>query len=126
MVEFQLTDAKNKVAIIGAGIVGVSTAIWLQRSGHDVILIDKSGPASGTSFGNGGVLASCSILPVATPGIISKAPKMLLDPRQPLFLKWSYLPKLAPWLIPYLRSSKKGIVEQRAKVITDIIGDSPR
>ena len=124
MGEFQLTDAKNKVAIIGAGIVGVSTAIWLQRSGFDVILIDKSGPASGTSFGNGGVLASCSILPVATPGIVLKAPKMLLDPRQPLFLKWSYLPKLAPWLIPYLKSSKKDIVEQRAKVITNIIGDS--
>ena len=119
-----MTENKKTVAIIGAGIVGVSTAIWLQRSGHKIILIDKAGPASGTSFGNGGVLASNSIIPVTTPGIISKAPKMLLDPRQPLFLKWSYLPKLAPWLIRYLKNSKREIVEQRAKVINEIIGDS--
>ena len=119
-----LAENNQTVAIVGAGIVGVSTAIWLQRSGHNVLLIDKTGPASGTSYGNGGILASNSIVPVATPGIISKTPKMLLDPRQPLFLKWSYLPKLTPWLIRFLKNSKRDSVEQRAKAITTIIGDS--
>ncbi len=119
-----MTKNEKTVAIIGAGIVGVSTAIWLQRSGHNITLIDKSGPASGTSYGNGGVLASNSIVPVATPGVIQKSPKMLLNPRQPLFLKWSYLPKLIPWLIHYLKKSKRDIVEQRANAITNIIGDS--
>ena len=119
-----MTQAKKVVAIVGAGIVGVSTAIWLQRSGHNITLIDKSGPASETSYGNGGVLASNSIVPVATPGVILKAPKMLLNPRQPLFLKWSYLPKLTPWLIRYLKKCKRDIVEQRANAITNIIGDS--
>ncbi|MCB1417245.1 MAG: FAD-dependent oxidoreductase, partial [Nitratireductor sp.] len=52
---------KKTVAIVGAGIVGVSTAIWLQRDGHEVILVDRKGPGEGTSFGNGGVLASCSV-----------------------------------------------------------------
>ena len=61
---------KKTVAVIGAGIVGVSTAIWLLRDGHDVVLIDKAGPAEGTSFGNGGVLASCSVIPVTVPGLI--------------------------------------------------------
>ena len=42
------------VAVIGAGIVGVSTAIELRRAGHEVVLIDREGPASGTSHGNGG------------------------------------------------------------------------
>ncbi|MEZ5873064.1 MAG: FAD-binding oxidoreductase [Nitratireductor sp.] len=120
----QPSGAGKTVAVIGAGIVGVSTAIWLQRSGHQVILIDKAGPASGTSYGNGGVLASCSIVPVTVPGLLRKAPKMLLDPNQPLFLKWPYLPKLAPWLIRYLSNAKADKVRHRAAALTHIIGDS--
>ncbi|MEO1613704.1 MAG: FAD-dependent oxidoreductase, partial [Pseudomonadota bacterium] len=86
------------VAVIGAGIVGVSTAIHLRREGVDVTLIDREGPAAGTSYGNAGVLASCSMVPVTGPGLIAKAPKMLMDPMQPLFLRWGYLPRLLPWL----------------------------
>ena len=79
------------VIVAGAGIVGVSTAIWLQRFGYQVKLIDRAGPASGTSYGNAGVLAAGSVIPVTTPGLISKSPRMLLDPNKPLFLKYSYL-----------------------------------
>lgn len=119
-----MSAAKKKIAIIGAGIVGVSTAIWLQRDGHEVILIDRKGPAEGTSFGNGGVLASCSVIPVTTPGLLKKAPGMLFDPGQPLFLKWSYLPKLAPWLIRYLGHANAKDARRRAEALTPIIGDS--
>ncbi|MEX0346973.1 MAG: NAD(P)/FAD-dependent oxidoreductase [Rhizobiaceae bacterium] len=112
------------VAIIGAGIVGVSTALWLQRDGYEVILIDKAGPAEGTSFGNGGVLASCSVVPVTVPGLIWKAPRMLFDRSQPLFLKWSYLPKLVPWLLSYLSYGREDKVKKRAAALTPIIGDS--
>ena len=115
---------KRTVAVIGAGIVGVSTAIWCLRDGHDVILIDKKGPAEGASFGNGGVLASCAVVPVTVPGILKKAPRMLFDSNQPLFLKWSYLPKLAPWLRQYLKHSTADAVHARAKAMTAIIGDS--
>ena len=115
---------KKTVAIIGAGIVGVSTAIWLQRDGHDVILIDRAGPGEGTSHGNGGVLASCSIVPVTVPGLLSKAPRMLFDPNQPLFLKWGYLPKLAPWLLRYLGHANAEAVRRRAAALFPIIGDS--
>ena len=118
------TEAKRTVAIIGAGIVGVSTAIWCLRDGHDVILIDKKGPAEGASFGNGGVLASCAVVPVTVPGLLKKAPRMLFDPNQPLFLKWSYLPKLAPWLRRYLKHTTADAVHARAKAMTAIIGDS--
>lgn len=112
------------VAIVGAGIVGVSTAIWLQRDGHDVVLIDRLGPGEGTSHGNGGVLAAGSVVPVTVPGLLKKAPKMLLDPSQPLFLKWGYLPKLLPWLVKYLRHGSAEAVAHRAKALTQIIGDS--
>ena len=78
------------VVIIGAGIVGVSTAIWLQRAGVNAILVDRGGPASGTSYGNAGVLAAAAVVPVTVPGLVAKAPGMLLDKNQPLFLNWSY------------------------------------
>lgn len=115
---------RKPVVIIGAGIVGVSTALWLQRDGHDVTLVDKAGPAEGTSFGNGGVLASCSIVPITVPGLLLKAPRMLLDPGQPLFLKWSYLPKLVPWLLKYLSFGTVEAVKRRAAALHHIIGDS--
>lgn len=119
-----MKKGKKKVAIIGAGIVGVSTAIWLQRDGHDVILIDKAGPGEGTSYGNGGILASCSIIPVTVPGLFLKAPRMLFDPKQPLFLKWGYLPKLMPWLVRYLGHANSASVKHRAAALYPIIGDS--
>lgn len=120
----ETNQSSQTVAIIGAGIVGVSAAIWLQRDGYDVVLIDKNGPGEGTSYGNGGVLASCSIVPVTVPGLISRAPRMLFDPKQPLFLKWPYLPKLAPWLFRYLKNATMEGVNRRAAAMMHIIGDS--
>lgn len=112
------------VVVIGAGIVGVSTAIWAQRDGHRVILIDREGPAAGTSFGNGGVLASCSVVPVSTPGLWRSAPAMLFDRNQPLFMKWRYLPKLLPYLKKFLANANAESTRARAAAMTPILGDS--
>ncbi|GAA4225527.1 D-amino-acid dehydrogenase [Sagittula marina] len=112
------------VVIVGAGIVGVSTAIWLQRAGHAVTLIDRKGPGEGTSHGNGGVLASAALVPVPTPGLWKRAPRMLLDPHEPLFLKWGYLPRLLPWLTRYMGEATAEGVAKRARAILPIIGDS--
>ena len=117
-------SARRKVAIVGAGMVGVSTAIRLQRSGHEVVLIDRLGVGEGASFGNGGVLASSSVLPVTMPGLLMKTPKMLFSPRQPLFLKWGYLPKLAPWLVRYLSHANSRDARARAEALLPIIGNS--
>lgn len=111
-------------AIIGAGIVGVSTAVWLQRAGWRVTLIDGKGVGEGASYGNGGVLASCSIIPVTVPGLLMKAPRMLLDPGQPLFLKWGYVPKLLPWLVKYLSHANAADVRRIAAAMHPIVGDS--
>ncbi|MEM6762475.1 MAG: FAD-dependent oxidoreductase [Pseudomonadota bacterium] len=113
-----------KVTVIGAGIVGVSTAIWLMRDGHDVTVIDKGPPGDGTSFGNAGVLASCSIVPVTGPGLVAKAPRMLLDPNQPLFLKWGYLPKLWPWLRKYLAHANAADTARIASGLALVVPDS--
>lgn len=115
---------KPPVALIGAGIVGVSAAVWLQREGHEVVLIDRGEPGEGTSYGNGGVLASCSIVPVTVPGLMRKAPRMLFDPRQPLFLKWRHLPRLTPWLRRYLSHCTPGDVRRIAAALFGLTGDS--
>ncbi|SPH24853.1 D-amino acid dehydrogenase 1 [Defluviimonas aquaemixtae] len=119
-----MSGERKTVVIVGAGIVGVSTAIWLQRDGHDVVLVDRKGPGEGTSHGNGGVLASSSIIPVTVPGLLRKAPRMLFDPNQPLFMKWRYLPRLMPWLFRYLRTANDAAVHRRAAALYPIIGDS--
>ena len=115
---------RKKVAIVGAGMVGVSTAIWLQRSGHEVVLIDRLGVGEGASLGNAGLLTPSSVLPVTMPGLPMKAPKMLFSPRQPLFLKWGYLPKLAPWLFRYLGHANPRDVRARAEAVSPIIANS--
>lgn len=116
--------APRKVAVIGAGIVGVSTALSLQRDGHDVTLIDRAGPGEGTSYGNGGILASCSIVPVTVPGLLLKAPAMLLDSSSPLFLRWRYLPRLMPWLLRYLSHARASETARIAAALVPIIADS--
>lgn len=118
------TGPADTVCVIGAGIVGVSTAIWLQRAGRHVTLIDRGEPGEGTSYGNAGVLASPGIVPVTTPGLLKKAPGMLLDPDSPLFMRWSYLPRLAPWLIRYLRHCRPEETRRIASALNGIIGDS--
>jgi D-amino-acid dehydrogenase len=96
-----MTDP-GRIAIVGAGINGVATAIWLSRSGLRPILFDPAEPGTGASGGNAGVLAASAVVPVPTPGLWRRAPRMALDPDQPLFLRWRYLPRLAPWLVRYL------------------------
>ena len=60
---------KKPIIVIGAGICGVSTAIWLRRSGHKVLLLDRSEPGMGESYGNAGLLAQWAIAPVAAPSL---------------------------------------------------------
>jgi len=112
------------ILIAGAGIVGISTAIWLQRAGHSVTVVDRAGPAAGTSYGNAGVLASGAVLPVTTPGILAKAPAMLLDRDAPLFLRWSYLPRLLPFLRRYLSHATDAQVDHYASAMSALLYDS--
>ena len=87
------------VIVIGAGICGISTAIWLQRSNFEVVLLDKAEPGMGASYGNAGLLAQWAIVPVNEPSLWKQIPRYLIDPMSPLFLKWSYLGNHCPKLI---------------------------
>jgi D-amino-acid dehydrogenase len=100
------------VAVIGAGIVGVCAALCLQRDGFRVTLIEREGPGEGASFGNGAVIGEEAVVPVSTPGNLGKVPAMLFDPLGPLALRWSYLPRLAPWLLRFAAAGRRARVEE--------------
>lgn len=112
------------VVIAGAGIVGVSSAIWLQRAGHEVTLVDRMDGALRTSYGNAGVLAAGAILPVPVPGLARKLPKMLLSRDEPLFLQWRYLPRLLPFLLKYLSFARADHVAHSARALSYLLSDS--
>jgi D-amino-acid dehydrogenase len=112
------TGGKQKVAVIGAGMVGVCTAGWLQRDGHDVVIVDPKDPGEGTSFGNAGCLNGSSVVPMSLPGNLKKVPRWLMDPLGPLAIRWSYLPTLAPWLLRFVRSGQLDKVEATARALT--------
>ncbi|MFK7869736.1 MAG: NAD(P)/FAD-dependent oxidoreductase [Roseobacter sp.] len=112
------------VVVIGAGIVGVSSAIWLRRAGLDVTLVDRLGPGKGTSHGNAGVLAAVSMVPVTAPGLIAKAPGMLASKDFPLFLRWAYLPKMVPWLLKYLSNANDADTRRIARDLAPIVSDT--
>ncbi len=110
--------------VIGGGIVGVSTALWLQRMGADVTVVDRSGWGKATSAGNGGILAACAMVPVTGPGLAKKAPWMLLDKNFPLFMKWRYLPTLLPWLRKFLSHANVEDTHRIADGLAHLVADS--
>jgi D-amino-acid dehydrogenase len=112
------------VVIAGAGIVGVSSAIWLQRAGHEVTLVDRMDGALRTSYGNAGVLAAGAILPVPVPGLAQKLPKMVFSRDEPLFLQWRYLPRLLPFLAKYLSFARADHVAHCARSLSYLLADS--
>jgi D-amino-acid dehydrogenase len=95
------------VAVIGAGLVGLCCALYLQREGFAVKLIDPGGPGEGASFGNAGIFAVGSVIPLGMPGLWRKVPGMLLDRLAPLSVRPSYAPRIAPWLVRLMAASSR-------------------
>ena len=105
------THAPLEVAVVGAGIVGLSCAAYLARDGHRVSVFDPLPPGEGCSLGNAGILGLSRAMPLGHPGLLPHLPRMLLDPLSPLRLKLRYLPRLLPWLARFAASSRASRVE---------------
>ena len=113
--------ASRHVTILGAGIVGVATASYLQRDGHAVTLVDALPPGEYCSFGNAGILSPGSCVPLSLPGILGKVPGYLADPLGPLSLRLGYLPKALPWLLRFLAAADLRRVEQIADALRSLL-----
>ena len=120
----KISGSTREVTVIGAGIVGVACAINLQRDGHRVTLVDRGAPGEGTSSGNAGIMASGAVVPVMTPGIVWKAPAMLLDPMGPLSIRWGHLPRMISWFRQALRNSGAERVAYIADALSSLLSGS--
>ena len=96
----------KRIAIVGAGIVGVCCALRLRAEGHETVLIDPRAPGTATSFGNAGIVSNGSVAPYSWPGLWRRVPAMLFDPMSPLILRWRHLPRAAPWLVRFLAAGR--------------------
>lgn len=96
--------------MIGAGVIGLSAALAAQARGLTVTVIDREGPAAGASAGNAGAFAFTDVLPLASPGMMRKAPGWLLDPLGPLTIPPAYAVKIAPWLWRFARACRPSAV----------------
>ena len=102
----------QKIAVIGAGIVGVNCALALQMQGYQVTLFDKEDIGSGCSKGNAGHFATEQVFPLAEPALLKQLPKMLLDPLGPVALSPMHLLQATPWFIQFFNNMR---AERREK-----------
>ena len=110
----------KKVVIIGGGIMGVCSAYFLNKEGHEVTLIDKSNFSSGASFVNAGYITPSHIISLAAPGIITKGLKWMFNPASPFYVKPRLDKDFLQWAWAFKRSSTKQKVAQSIPVIKDI------
>ncbi len=114
----------NRIAVIGAGVVGMTAALALQRRGHAVSVFDPKGPGEAASYGNAGFLATELIDPLSTPGTLRQAPRLWLDPHGALALPARYLPRLAPWLGRFVAAARPGRVARGRRALSALNGAS--
>lgn len=116
------------VVIIGAGIVGAAAAVELVRDGHRVTILEPGQPGGeqAASYGNGTLLSPGSVVPVSLPGLWKKVPGFLRDPLGPLAIRWSYLPRLLPWLRRFVAAGATiAKVERTAHALAPLLANSP-
>ena len=112
----------RRVCVIGAGAVGTCCALYLQREGFEVTLIDRDGPGNGCSAGNAGNIGFASFIPYAKPGIWKTALGMWRNPEHPLDIRLGHLPRSAPWFLRFLANG----TEARFSRIADALADLTR
>jgi D-hydroxyproline dehydrogenase len=112
-----MADAEIDVAVVGAGIIGLATALALQLERRRVVLIDKNEPAQGCSWGNAGILCCSEMLPLASIETLAQVPRMLLDPLGPLAIRPRHALKLLPWLARFARNAAPAAVAHATNAI---------
>ncbi len=110
-----------KVAVIGAGIVGVSSANWLSKFGQEVTLYDKGEPGSEASYGNAGTYAKYANVPTNSSSFFYLFPYLLFHKDSPLFIRGKYFIKALPWLTKYLSNCRPSKVKDTSEKLTTLL-----
>ena len=115
-------DKSFKIGIVGAGIQGISNALFLQKKGFKVTIFDREEPGSpAASYGNAGHFSPYASVPLNRPDVITDVPAMLLSTSGPLALKWNYIPKMIPWLLRFIKNCTSKKMMHTAKNMHQIL-----
>ena len=109
-----------KVVVIGGGIMGLSSAWYLNASGHEVTVLDKSDFKDNCSYGNAGYVCPSHFTPLATPGIVQQGLRWMLDPKSPFYIQPRLSWGLIDWGIKFMRSATPEKVANAAIPLLDI------
>ena len=113
---------KFRIGIVGSGIQGVCTALFLQKKGYEVTLFDREQPGSmAASYGNAGHFSPYASIPLNRPDILTDVPAMLLSSTGPLALKWNYVPKMIPWFLKFIKNCSEKNMMHTAKYMHQIL-----
>ena len=110
----------KKVIIIGGGIVGLSSAYFLQEAGHEVILLEKGKMTDGASYGNAGYICPSHVIPLAQPGMISKGIRWMFNSESPFYIKPKLDLDLMSWGWKFYRAATHQHVDNAATVLRDM------
>ncbi|MBB6003565.1 FAD-binding oxidoreductase [Arcicella rosea] len=110
----------KSVVVIGGGIIGLSTAYYLQKAGNQVTVIDKGDFSDNCSYGNAGYVCPSHFIPLAAPGIIWQGLKWMLNPKSPFYVKPSLNPALLDWGLKFMKSATEKNVADSAIPLRDI------
>ena len=111
-----------KIGIVGAGIQGISNALFLQKKGFNVTIFDRDEPGSpAASYGNAGHFSPYASVPINRPDVLTDVPAMLLSSTGPLALKWNYVPKMLPWFLKFIRNCTTKRMMHTAKNMHQIL-----
>jgi D-amino-acid dehydrogenase len=98
-----------KVIVLGAGVVGVTTAYYLLKDGHEVTLVDRQpGVARECSHANGGFVAISQAVPWSAPGVPAKTLRTMAQPNAPILMHARQLPRMWRWGLDFIRCSRAG------------------
>ena len=113
---------KSSIGVIGAGIQGVCISLSLIKKGFKVTLLDRDEPAKqSASYGNAGHFSPYASVPMNRPDILVDVPSMLLSSTGPLSLRWSYVPKMIPWFLKFVKNCSKKNMMHTAKYMHQIL-----
>ena len=112
--------ADKKVIVIGAGIVGLSTAYYLHQRGIEVRVIDNTDGNNNCSFGNAGYVSPSHLIPLASPGIINQGLKWMLNPESPFYIKPRLNRDLIRWGLLFKKAARPNRVTAGAKVLYEL------
>ncbi|WP_066221886.1 NAD(P)/FAD-dependent oxidoreductase [Formosa haliotis] len=110
----------KNIVIIGGGIIGLCSAYYLLKDGHQVTVIDKSDISKGASFVNAGYITPSHIIPLAAPGMISKGIKWMLNASSPFYVKPRLDKEFLQWGWAFNKSASASKVARAIPIIKSI------